>query len=69
MTDSEKIKKLIKTLQFYANPDTYFAIGFFPDRPCGEFIEDFSKDEDWHNDLDRATPGALARRTLREINE
>jgi hypothetical protein len=27
-------------LEFYAAPETYFAIGFFPDRPCGDFIDD-----------------------------
>jgi hypothetical protein len=29
-------------LSFYADPETYFAIGVFPDRPCGEFINDFT---------------------------
>lgn len=35
--------KLIDALVFYADPDTYFAIGFFPDPPCGPFMEDFSE--------------------------
>ena len=30
------------TLEFYAEPDTYYAIGFFPDPPCGDFMDDFT---------------------------
>jgi hypothetical protein len=37
---------LREALEFYADPDTYFAIGLFPDRPCGEFMEDFSDEHD-----------------------
>ena len=37
----DKIEKLEKALIFYADAETYFAIGFFPDPPCGEFMEDF----------------------------
>lgn len=46
-------------LQFYADPATYFAIGFLPDRPCGDFINDFDETEDfgWK-------PGKLARSAL-----
>ena len=29
-----------KVIAFYADPETYFAIGFLPDSPCGEFIND-----------------------------
>jgi hypothetical protein len=49
--------ELIKALMFYANPNTYFAIGFFPDPPCGKFIDDFDKTK---------KPGALARKVLKE---
>ena len=42
--DKCKIKSLVDALAFYADEDSYFAIGFFPDRPCGDFIEDFSQD-------------------------
>lgn len=38
-----KIQELEEALAFYAAPMTYFAIGFFPDRPCGEFMDDFSE--------------------------
>ncbi len=36
-------EEVIKVLEFYADPETYFAIGFLPDHPCGEFINDFSE--------------------------
>lgn len=35
--------KYLEVLSFYANPETYFAIGFFPDNPAGEFMDDFSE--------------------------
>ena len=38
----ERIAELEEALAFYADPDTYYAIGFFPDPPCGEFMDDFS---------------------------
>jgi len=38
----EMADELAEALGFYADPETYAAIGFFPDRPCGEFIYDFS---------------------------
>lgn len=34
---------LREALEFYANPETYIAIGFFPDPPCGEFMDDFGE--------------------------
>ena len=54
------MKKILKALEFYADPDTYFAIGLFPDNPCGEFIKDISETE-----LGKK-PGALARKALLE---
>ena len=65
MTDKEKIIKLSEALYFYADPDTYFAIGFFPDRPCGNFIDDFSDDHGFNN-YDRPMSGKLARKVLFE---
>ncbi len=41
----KKKDKLRKALEFYADPETYFAIGFFPDPPNGEFMDDFSETE------------------------
>ena len=73
MTNKEKITKLAEALHFYADPDNYFAIGFFPDRPCGEFIEDFKDDywEDFGSGIvyERPMPGQLAREVLREVEE
>jgi len=38
-----KLTRAEKVIEFYAEPDTYFGIGFLPDRPCGEFIDDVSE--------------------------
>ena len=54
----KQILKLVKTLAFYADPDTYFAVGFFPDSPNGPIMDDFS-----NTDLGKK-PGKLARETL-----
>lgn len=35
--------RLREALGFYADPDTYFAIGFSADPPCGGFIEDLEE--------------------------
>jgi hypothetical protein len=55
----KEIRRLRKALEFYADPETYLAIGFFPDRPCGPFIKDFSKTADLGY-----KPGKRARKTL-----
>jgi hypothetical protein len=39
---SETNALILETLIFYADPETYFAVGIFPDPPCGEFMNDFS---------------------------
>jgi hypothetical protein len=36
-------ERVREALEFYANPETYLAIGFFPDPPCGEFMDDFDE--------------------------
>lgn len=36
-------KRVREALEFYADPETYLAIGFFPDPPCGEFMDDFGE--------------------------
>lgn len=36
-------RALLEALDFYSKPETYFAIGFFPDPPAGPFMEDFSE--------------------------
>jgi len=54
---------LIEALEFYADPETYFAIGFFPDPPCGAFVDDFEYLED------NIKPGKKARDTLKLVEE
>lgn len=41
----ERLLKAEEALDFYADPTTYFAVGFFPDPPAGAFMEDFSETE------------------------
>lgn len=55
---------LTDAVEFYANPETYHAISFLADPPCGDFADDFSED---HGDpfYDRAMPGKLAREALK----
>lgn len=57
---------LCDVIEFYANPQTYCAIGFFPDRPCGDFMDDFSED---HGDetMPGPRPGKHARQALNEL--
>jgi len=50
---------MVEAVGFYANPETYVAVGFFPDPPCGEFMDDFSET----GDLGRK-PGKRARQAL-----
>ena len=66
MTTEEKLENAIQALAFYADPDSYAAILFIPDRPCGEFADDFSDDHGF-GQYDRPMPGKLARETLKEI--
>ena len=59
----KEVHKLLMALNYYADPDTYFAIGVFPDPPCGDFINDYSDTEIGEK------PGKLARQVLDEIIE
>lgn len=63
MTKAEYWEKqalnLAKALAFYAEPETYFAIAFLPDPPCGEFMDDFSE-----TDHLGQKPGKRAREAL-----
>lgn len=60
-----RAEKLEAAFKFYADPETYYGIGFLADSPCGEFAQDFSDD---HGDgtLPGPRPGARARRALGE---
>ncbi len=60
-------QKMREALEFYADPDTYVAIMFVPDRPCGDFINDIGEVEtDWGLEH---RPGAKARAALRPAPE
>lgn len=54
--------ELLDTLEFYADPNTYVAIGFITDPPCGDFINDFSKTQS----AGGLKPGAKARELLKK---
>ena len=41
-SQAKEIAGLREALSFYADPDTYAAITFIGDPPCGEFEDDFS---------------------------
>lgn len=57
------IWQLQKALEFYADPETYFAIGIIADRPTGGFDDDIDDDYD-HPDMVGPRPGKLARKAL-----
>lgn len=58
-------KALVRALIFYADPDSYFAIGMFPDRPCGAFINDCAMpDENVWGHCARPFHGKRARAVL-----
>lgn len=54
----KRIAELEAALLFYAQPETYFAISFIPDRPCGMFADDFEETSLGPK------PGKLARQVL-----
>lgn len=58
-----EIDRLRDALEFYADPETYFAVAFRFDPPTGGFDDDF--DEEHGGDFDRPMPGKLARATLK----
>jgi hypothetical protein len=57
-------EKLATALEFYADPETYFAAAFMFDPPCGEFNTDFAYD----SEFGRPMPGKRARQTLKDLN-
>ena len=60
--DAESLGDILEALAFYADQGTYFAIGFFPDPPCGEFMEDFDETPDLGQ-----KPGKRARDVFRML--
>jgi len=57
------LNALVEVVAFYADPETYDAIAIVVDRPCGEFGDDFSD----NNDYDYPKPGKLARDTFEAL--
>lgn len=57
------LNELSEALAFYGDPETYHAIAFLPDPPCGEFMEDFGDNDDY----DYPKPGKLARDTYKSL--
>jgi hypothetical protein len=55
-----------EALAFYADPDTYFAVAFAFDLPCGGFVADFSEDEKTV-EYNRPMPGKSAREALANV--
>ena len=59
-TRARRYAALLEALEFYADPESYVAIGFFPDPPCGAFADDVSDTgEQWGH-----RPGKKARAVL-----
>jgi hypothetical protein len=63
---NRRSKELLSVLAFYANPETYYAIGFIPDRPCGEFETDFDSEYE-HEDMQGPRPGARGRKAIKGL--
>lgn len=59
--------RLEAALEFYADPETYFALLIVGDPPCGEFIEDFEETEGV--DGPTVKPGKRARAALTPTKE
>mgnify|MGYP001563941885 FL=1 len=70
MTEIEKYKKalgiVVDALEMYAREDSYHAVAFLFDRPCGDFADDFSRVKD--SDYNRPMPGKTARAAFRELD-
>ncbi len=77
--DQKVLETLLEALDFYANPDTYWACSFMFDRPTGGFDDDFSDHKEYEDFLDgntpdcyyenRERPGMTARKAIREFLE
>lgn len=59
-----RMQSMTEALEFYADPDTYFAVEFLFDPPCGRFRNDFSEGYDSYVLYNRPMPGKLARQCL-----
>jgi len=62
----ERLARYQAALEFYADPETYFALMIVADPPCGDFANDFT-DVWWEPAQDhKPMPGARAREALAE---
>lgn len=57
------VSEIVEALNFYAEPDTYFAMFIYPDRPAGLFADDVGCCIGPHGDHDHRH-GRLARQAL-----
>ncbi len=67
----ERARAVREALEFYADPETYFAIGFFPNPPNGDFMDDFEELEGELGHPDGSTwvkPGKRARAALARLD-
>lgn len=55
----------VDALAMYANPESYHAVAFLFDAPCGDFADDFSRVQ--HPCYNRVMPGKEARAALRKL--
>jgi hypothetical protein len=62
-----EVRRLREALVMYADPESYHAIAFYFDRPCGEFADDFSEDHG-NSFYQRPMPGARARAALADAD-
>lgn len=48
MTPVERrvFRRIVRALEFYADPNTYFAVALVPDHPAGEIMTDFGRTAD-----------------------
>lgn len=55
----------VDALAVYGDPESYHAVAFLFDRPCGDFADDFSRVQ--HPCYERPMPGKAARAALRKL--
>lgn len=60
----DRIKRLTLALQFYADPDSYFATAIWTDPPCGDFYLDYGIHGHPEYQKEDVRPGHLARVAL-----
>ena len=60
----KRLSVLLEALCMYGDPESYHAMSFMGDRPCGAFADDFGTE---HGDefYGRDMPGKTARNALR----